>query len=114
MKFQELKINQEFRTSNGRPAIKVSQDSAKSLVPVCVSPSANQYEDDYVFKVKPEEPVYNTTYGVFYVATLEAKRFANMQDELIATFDNFDDAIMMANSETCLDEMHEGFVVRNL
>ena len=54
------------------------------------------------------------TYGVFYLATREAKVFAGMEDELIASFDNFDDAIMMANSETYLDEMHEGYVVRSL
>jgi len=58
MKFQELKINQEFRTSNGRPAVKVSQDSAKSLVPVCVSPSTNQYEENLVFSMKPSDSVY--------------------------------------------------------
>lgn len=58
MKFQDLKINQEFRTSNGRPAVKVSQDSAKALVPVCVSPSTNQYYENVVFKVKPSESVY--------------------------------------------------------
>jgi len=54
------------------------------------------------------------TYGVFYVATREAKTFAGMQDELIATFNNFNDAVDMANSETYLDEMHDGYVVRNL
>jgi len=75
MKFQELKINQEFRTSNGRPAIKVSQDSAKSLVPVCVSPSANQYEENLVFNVKPSEFVYVEE------SALE-ERFANAQYEL--------------------------------
>jgi len=53
-----------------------------------------------------------TTYGVFYTATREAKVFAGMQDELIATFNNFEDAIFMANSETQLDEMHDGYVVR--
>ena len=75
MKFQELKINQEFRTSNGRPAVKVSQDSAKSLVPVCVSPSANQYEENLVFNVKPSEFVYVEE------SALE-ERFANAQYEL--------------------------------
>jgi hypothetical protein len=54
------------------------------------------------------------TYGVFYVATREAKIFAGIQDELIATLDNFDDAIMIANSETYLDELHEGYVVRSI
>lgn len=54
------------------------------------------------------------TYGVYYVATREAKTFAGMQDELIATFNNFNDAVDMANSETYLDEMHDGYVVRNL
>jgi len=58
MKFQDLKTNQEFRTSNGRPAVKVSQDSAKALVPLCVSPSTNQYYENVVFKVKPSESVY--------------------------------------------------------
>ena len=54
------------------------------------------------------------TYGVYYVATREAKTFAGMQDELIATFNNFNDAVDMANSETYLDEMHDGYVVRNI
>ena len=36
-----------------------------------------------------------------------------MQDELIATFNNFNDAVDMANSETYLDEMHDGYVVRS-
>ena len=53
------------------------------------------------------------TYGVYYVATREAKTFAGMQDELIATFNNFNDAVDMANSETYLDEMHDGYVVRS-
>lgn len=54
------------------------------------------------------------TYGVYYVATREAKLFAGMQDELIATFNNFDDALDMANSETYLDESHDGYVVRSI
>ena len=52
-------------------------------------------------------------YGVYYVATREAKIFAGMQDELIATFEKFEDAIMLSNAEAChLDEMHDGYVVR--
>ena len=58
MTFQEIKINQKFYTSNGRPSIKVSQDTARSLVPECVSPCTNGYVEDYEFKVKPNERVY--------------------------------------------------------
>ena len=39
--------------------------------------------------------------------------YVGMQDELIATFNNFNDAVDMANSETYLDEMHDGYVVRS-
>jgi hypothetical protein len=58
MTFQEIKINQEFRTSNGRPSVKVSKDKAKSLVPVCVSPSINGYAEGLEFNVKPNEWIY--------------------------------------------------------
>ena len=58
MTFQEIKINQKFRTSNGRPSIKVSESQAKSLVPVCISPCINEYAEEYLFSVKPDEWVY--------------------------------------------------------
>lgn len=58
MTFQEIKIGQEFYTSNGRPSVKVSKDTAKSLVPICVNPSTNQYAEGLEFKVKASEYVY--------------------------------------------------------
>tara|TARA_R100000935_G_scaffold2113_1_gene6179 strand:+ start:5365 stop:5592 length:228 start_codon:yes stop_codon:yes gene_type:complete len=51
-------------------------------------------------------------YEVYYAVTREAKIFANMEDELMATFEKFDDAMQYANSECGLDEMHTGYVVR--
>lgn len=59
MTFQEIKINQRFYTSNGRPSIKVSGSKAKSLVPICISPCTNGYADEgELFKVSLNEPVY--------------------------------------------------------
>ena len=58
MTFQEIKINQNFYTSNGRPSIKVSEGKAKSLAPICVSPCTNEYVEEYLFNVKPNEWVY--------------------------------------------------------
>tara|TARA_R100000935_G_scaffold47970_1_gene72244 strand:- start:47 stop:319 length:273 start_codon:yes stop_codon:yes gene_type:complete len=51
-------------------------------------------------------------YEVYYEVTREARIFANMEDELMATFENFNDAVYYANSECGLDEMHSGYVVR--
>ena len=51
-------------------------------------------------------------YEVYYAVTREAKIFANMEDELMATFENFKDAVYYANYECGLDEMHSGYVVR--
>ena len=58
MTFKEIKLNQEFRTSNGRPSVKISEDKAKSLVPVCVSASVNAYAEEVHFNVNPNDWVY--------------------------------------------------------
>ena len=58
MTFKEIKINQKFYTTNGRPSIKVSESKAKSLVPICVSPCTNGYVEEYLFNVKPNKRVY--------------------------------------------------------
>jgi len=52
-------------------------------------------------------------YEVYYAVTREARIFANMEDELMATFETFKDAVYYANSECGLDEMHSGYVVRS-
>jgi len=56
-------------------------------------------------------------YGVFYKTTKNARIFAGLKDELIAEFDNFEEAKSACEVENMggyLDELHSGYVVRPL